>query len=440
MKSRFAFLSCFAVSFLHAATPELDAAISSGDETAAIELFKNRELGEDDVARLTDWLASRKVKYRMRFVRAIAEKKATGAAAGKHIHSEITRLIKENLVEDDIDYTITLLACTATNKSPDLLYAVAPFVVHPQAKLRAEANRVIAAKRDERIYPILGQLLAGENAIDKVYAMETLLALKDERAVPLLLLQLSNPNKNVRFFALKTLEAINSDKAQYGIINLAQGDADEEVRLKAVEILRVLKTGPVFFALQRLIGDTSLPVRSLALESALAQQDKRYAYAISEQLARESEMRQKHALLHALLSLGSGGGMNGVLSLLRRENDADLLLKSAYACNRFAELRCADSLAAIILSPTNEAILLECLLALGSFRQRKHLSVLVSVMADEKQKPIVRSAAITAIALFDNEAAIAPLFESFAKESDQSLRVQIKLILTDLMRKKLPKA
>ena len=31
---------------------------------------------------------------------------------------------------------------------------------------------------------------AGENAIDKIYAMETLLALKDERAVPLLLLQL----------------------------------------------------------------------------------------------------------------------------------------------------------------------------------------------------------------------------------------------------------
>lgn len=424
---------------VHAALPELDTAIASGDESAAIEIFKMRELSEEDIARLSDWLASRKAKYRMRFSRVIAEKQSPGLAAGKHIHNEITRLIKENLVEDDLDYTVLLLAATAPNKNPDLLYAVAPFVVHPQAKLRAEANRVIAARRDERIYPIIGQLLAAENAIDKVYAMETLLALKDERAVPLLLLQLSNPNKNVRFFALKTLEAINSDKAQYGIINLAQSDADEEVRLKAVEILRVFKTGPVFFSLQKLIGDASLPVRSLALESALVQQDKRYAYAISEQLARESEMRQKHALLQALLNLGSGGGMNGVLTLIRRENDADLLLKSAYACNRFAEIRCADSLAALALSPASEALLLECLLALGSFRQRKHLQILVAIMADEKQKQVVRSAALAAIALFDNEAAIAPLFESFAKETDQPVRVQIKMILTELMRKKLPK-
>lgn len=425
---------------VHGAEPELESAIASGDESAALEIFKTRELSEEDTAKLSDWLATRKVKYRARFARAIAAKQSPGPAAGKHIHAEITRLIKENLVEDDIDYTVTLLAASATNKSPDLLYAVAPFVVHPQAKLRAEANRVIAAKRDERIYPIIGQLLAAENAIDKVYAMETLLALKDERAVPLLLLQLSNPNKNVRFFALKTLEAINSDKAQYGIINLAQGDTDEEVRLKAVEILRIFKTGPAYFALQKLIGDANLPVRSLALESALQQQDKRYAYAISEQLVHEGDMRQKHALLQALLALGSGGGMNGVLALIRRESDADLLLKSAYACNRFSESRCADGLAALISAPATEALRLECLLALGAFRQRKHLSVLVTIMADEKQKPVVRSAAITAIAQFDNEAAISPLFDTFAKEGDQALRVQIKLVLTDLMRRKLPKA
>lgn len=443
-----AYLLCLGVLTMRlgAISPGLDAAMAAGDESKSVEIFKTIELSEDDIDKLVNWLGERKVKYRKRLTQAIAEKNTAGIAAGRHLHHEITRLIRENLVEDDSEYTLLCLSASANNKNPDLVYAIAPFLVHPQPKLRAEANRVIAVKRDERIFPLIGQLLSGENPIDKVYAMETLLALKDERAVPLLLLQLSNVNKNVRYFSLKTLEAINSDKAQYGIINVAQADTDEEVRLKAVEILRIFKTGPTFFALQKLIGDASAAVRLLALDSALRQQDKRYAFAISEQLAHESEMKHKDALLDALLALGTGGGMNGVLALLRRENDADLLLKSAYACNRFAEFRCADGLAAIILSPANagkdglhEAILLECLTALGSFRQRKHLSLLTGIMSDEKKKPLVRAAALVAIGQFENEAAIQPLFESYAKETDQQLRVQIRTLLTDLMRKKLPK-
>ncbi len=433
------FLFLAALLPLQAAPGDLDAALTAKDHDRLVELYKANNYDEADVERLAAFFAGEKEKYRKKFSRVIREKSTPSVEAGKHVHAELLRLIKGNLVEDDIDYTVLLLEAGAISKNQDLIYVIAPFLVHPQSRLRAEANKVVAQKRDERIYPLIGQLLAGDNAIDKVYAMETLLALKDERAVPLLLLQLSNANKNVRYFALKTLDAIKSDKAQYGIINAAQGDKDEEVRLKAIEILRHFRTGPVFSALQKLISDPLFVARQRALESALETHNKQYANAISEQLARESEHGHKHALLKALLDLGHGGGMNGVLTLLRRENDPELILWSVFACNRFGEARCADTLVALISATKDTPILIECIVALGAFRQRKHLGMLLSVAQTETQPAIVRSAALAAVQQYDTEAAILPLFDAYSKENDQAIRVQMRQLLVDLMRRKLPK-
>ncbi len=421
------------------ATGVFDAAIAADDHSRALEIYAATPAEDEDTEKLVEWFAGAKEKQRKKLTRVIVEKQRHDAVAGKHVHNDLLRMIKENRVEDDTDYAELCLKAAGPNKNPDLIYTIAPFLVHPQAALRAEANRAVALRRDERIYPLIGQLLAAENAIDKIYAMETLLALKDERAVPLLLLQLSNPNKNVRYFALKTLEAIASDKAQYGVINLAQNEPDEEVRLKAVEILRQFKTGPVFSALQRLISDAKLPVRSKALESALAQNDKRYANAISEHLARETDMAQKHALLRALLTLGSGGGMNGVLALLKKEADSELLLWSAHACIRFAEQRCAEPLAQLVASNTDESIVLEGIVALGAFRQKKHLPQLLGIVADPARAERVRSAALISVSQFDSEASIQQLFVTYDIEKNQSMRVQIKNYLVDLMKRKLPK-
>lgn len=421
------------------AMPELDAAIAAKDPGSAIELYATRGLSETETEQLLQFIAGEKEKYRKKLSYAIRDRRATDVIAGRHLHNELLRLIKENLVEDDTDYTEALLSAAGANKNPDLIYSIAPFLVHPRLELRKEANRAVALKKDERIYPLIGQLLAGENVIDKVYAMETLLALKDERAVPLLLLQLSNASKNVRYFALKTLEAIGSDKAQYGVINLAQGDADEEVRLKAVEILRQFKTGPVFFALQKLIGDNQLIVRTRALESALAQLDKKYASAISEQLARETDTTHKHALLRGLLTLGSGGGMSGILTLLKRESDAELLLWAAFACNRFSDSRCADHFANLLNTRTEQAIILEAIMGLAHHRQRRHLTALFSLAQDATRPQPLRSAALSAIQEYDTEAAIAPLFSLYEIEQDQLIRVQARSLMTELMKKKLPK-
>ncbi|MBS0618618.1 MAG: HEAT repeat domain-containing protein [Spirochaetes bacterium] len=427
------------MSALSALSSNVEKALAAKDEDGVIVVFKAQKLDDEDIAAINSFFTDKKISYRKRYVSVMRDKPVTSAVAGKFLNDEILRLIKENRVEDDLDYTKACIEAAAQNKNPDLIYAVAPFLVHPRSELRAEANKVVAAKRDERIYPLIGQLLAGENTIDKIYAMETLLALKDERAVPLLLLQLSNANKNVRYYSLKTLEAIASDKAQFGVIHLAEVDSDEEVRLKAIEVLRPFKTGPVFSALQRLLSDKNLAVRTCALESALAQNNKNYANAISEQLTRETEPAQKHALLQGLFRLGSGGGMNGVLALLKRESDSELLLWASFACTRFSESRCADDLAALIGKATTEAVRVEALTALGVFRQRKHLGTLFSTLSDTKQTDLIRSAALAAIGSYDSEATLSPLFEIYAHENNQSVRVQIKSFMDDLMKRKLPK-
>lgn len=420
------------------ALTELDTAILQKEPEKVIQLYAGGALSEAEITQLVEYISTEKTKFKKRLSYAIRDRKAVDAASGQHIHNELLRLIKENMVDDDTDYAETLLLLAGDNKHPDLIYSLSPFLVHPRQELRNAANRAVALKKDERVYPLIGQLLAGENVIDKVYAMETLMALKDERAVPLLLQQLSNPSKNVRYFALKTLEAIGSDKAQHGVIQLAQNDSDEEVRLKAVEVLRHLKTSAVFAALQKLIGDQVLMIRSRALESALAQLDKRYANAISEQLTRENDHAHKHALLRGLLTLGSGGGMAGILALLKKESDAEILLWAAYACNRFADVRCADLFAALLDTRTEKAIVLECLVGIELHKQRKHLGVLLSLAQDRARPQVIRSAALSAIKAFETEAAILSLFMLYDTESDQLVRVQARAAMLELMQKKIP--
>ncbi|HRP69220.1 MAG TPA: HEAT repeat domain-containing protein [Turneriella sp.] len=418
---------------------ELESAINAKDSDKVLAIFRTKKLSEDDLTVLFDFAAQQKEKMRKEYLYAIRDKNTTDATIGKHIYNEIMRLIKENRVEDNLPYTLLCLQLAETNKNSDLLYAVAPFLVHPREKLRIEANKIIAIKKDERIYPLIGQLLAGENDIDKIYAMETLTALKDERAVPLLLQQLTHTNKNIRYYALKSLEAIASDKAQYGIIRVAESDASEEVRLKGVEVLRYFKTGPVTSALQKLIGDKNLAVRNLALESALFQKLKAYASTISEQLAQESEPEQKEKLLQGLFVIGSGGGMNGVYKLLKQETDAHLLIGAAYACNRFNETKCNDLLIARIATEKDESTLVEFLYSLGEFKYKKNLPLFIDILKNAEKSTLVRSAALNAIRAYDGEATVLPLFDIYSLEKDLGLRAQMKETLTDLMRRKLAK-
>jgi HEAT repeat protein len=418
---------------IFAATTELERILAENDADGAIRFYQSKPLSDADTEALVDWFSTRPIEYRKRLTAAIHARGATDLYAGKHINAELLRLIKDNKVEDDVNYTSLCLQAAAVNKNPDLIYVITPFIVHPQARLRADANKAIALKQDERAYPVIGHLLAEDNAIDKIYAMETLLALKDARAVPLLLQQISNPNKNVRYFALKTLEAINSDKAQYGIIHLAQADPEQEVRLRAIKVLENFHSGAVMATIQKLISDPDLAIRKASLNFALKRNDKWFAHAISEQLATEPDGAHKLALLRALPVLGSGGGMRGVLALLQKESDPQLLLWSAFACNQFSETRCAEPLALLVVRPGDRALVLECLVALGTFRQRQSVQAIFSVLNDTKNPPEIRSAALVALRQFDSAAVIGPLTETYSREKLQPLRAHMKLLFTELV-------
>ncbi|MBV6492327.1 MAG: hypothetical protein LDLANPLL_00320 [Turneriella sp.] len=425
--------------FIFAIDTEVKTAIDTNNPDKILALVQRKTLSDEDFDSLFKYFATQKEKLRKAYLYAIRDKNITNAAAGKHIHREIMRLIKEGLVEDDLPYTLACLDAARENKNSDLIYAVAPFLVHPREKLRIEANKIIAIKKDERIYPLVGQLLAGENDIDKIYAMETLTALKDERAVPLLLQQLMHPNKNIRYYALKSLEAIGSDKAQHGVIRVAESDSVDEVRLKAVEVLREFKTNTVVSALQKLIADKNIAVRRLALESALYQKNKSYAPTISDQLARETEPELKDKFLHALFTLGSGGGMGGILKILKEDNDENLLLWAAYGCNRFNETKCTETLISRIEKEKSEPLLVEFIYTLGEYESKKNLPLLITILQNQNQSDLVRLTALNAIRKYDGQATILPLFEIYSFEKNQALRAQMQELIADLMRRKLKK-
>ncbi|MCX7632658.1 MAG: HEAT repeat domain-containing protein [Turneriella sp.] len=413
-------------------------AIASGDAEKAVALYHRGEIETKDAEALFTFIAQQKPKIRQMLAEAILAKKDQSSVVANFVHTELLRLTREKQAEQHAEYAHVLLTISLFARHSELAYSVTPFLAHPRAELRSLANTVLAAIKDERIYPLLGQLLAEGSPIEQIYALETLLALKDERSLPLLQQQLANSNKNVRYFALKAIGAIGVEKAQSSVIQLAMADPEEDVRIQAVSLLAQCRTPAAFTALQKLIADPLLKVRAQALVSALAHNDKRYANAISEQLARETESQQKHALLKALLQLGHGGGMQGIFAILKKENDPELLLQAAFACSHFADNRCSDHFAALLEKNANESLAIECLMGLAALKSRKHLALLLNAIQDSRQAFAVRSAALAAVAQLENEAAIPALFAIYDTEKDQALRVQTRQVLLELM-KKLPK-
>ncbi len=417
----------------------LSEAVASKDYERLIAIYKTSTLDASETATVIREISAAKQKFRKAFMQAVFEKKATDTTVGSFLQNELMRLIKEKEVEDDVEYTKLCLKVAAINSASDIIFAIAPYLVHPRETIRAEANAAVAAKKDERIFLILSELIAKENNIDKIYAMETLMALKDDRAVPALLQELANPNKSVRFFALKAIEAIGSDKAQYAVIEIAQKDADEEMRLKAVSVLRLFKTSPVFYALQNLVKDANLSVRAKALDSALEQKNKRFASALSEGLAREVDAAQKLALLQGLIALSSGGGMKGIYTILKNETSENLLVWALYTCNKIGDKGCDEHLLRLLETRKEDAIQIECVLGLSLRKQQKHLAALFAVLSDTQRSAVVRSAAIASIAAFDTEASILPLFTIYEREKEPNIRAQMRVLFVNLMQAKLKK-
>ena len=83
--------------------------------------------------------------------------------------------------------------------------------------------------------------------------------------------------------------------------------------------------------------------------------------------------------------------------------------------------------------------MLEGIVALGAFKQKKYLPQLLGILADPARAQLIRSAALASVTQFDSEAAIQQLFITYDAEKDQSIRVQVKVYLVDLMKRKLAK-
>ena len=394
----------------------------------------------DEIARLTQWFVR---ENRFKWLKRLSEKLITlndfSPHWGKLMKHLLLELTKEDRAEDDIRYTIDVLRYAGKIQDTELVLSIFAFSVHPRQELRQIANEILSARRDDRIYPLMAQLLQSSNVMEKNYAIDTMVLLKDERTGPLLTQALSDTNKTVRYYALKALDTVRFQGAQFTVIQVAQSDVDEEIRLKAVAVLGNIRTPNTLFALHKLIADVQPKIREAALNAILLHREQRSASILSEQLARETDATLKKDLIQALFQLNSGGGMAGFFTLMKNESDEQLLLWSIHAAAVWNDSRSPDMLFLLFEKDKRPSIIAEIAAAWGSLKSKKYLIALKQTLEEAKNDYLPRASALVAIELLDQASSIPVLFEIYDRENDQKMKLQIAAVIRRMMQKSLPK-
>ncbi len=342
---------------------------------------------------------------------------------------------KEAHDDQDIEAILNLLTIIDQKNLTSNFYDVIPFTAYPLTDIRRRAYQTLAVLNDDRMYPIIMDMATSENSIERIYALDALYFIKDDRTVPLLINSLSDENKSVRFFALRTLDEMQRLEVIPQFIKIVTNDTNNEVRVKAIQVLTSMKARQAIQVIVRTLSDPDPSVKEAALRSLMEFNSSDTAYPISMQLAQEKNDHLKLLGIQALLHLKSSGGMAGLQSIIENDDNEELIVWAIYTSGVLADFRGFETVHKN-LKHKNVTIRAETALALGRYGKRESANDLLAILRDKDEDYYVKSAALEAIRWIDTTDSYHDLFLLSREHKDMAIREKAGEILGDLLKKR----
>jgi len=342
---------------------------------------------------------------------------------------ESARLMaKDQPTDEDITRLARLLGSISRSNLQEMFYQTSALIAYPLLEVRRAANETLTAIKDDRVFPIVLRLAESDNPVERTYAIDSLFYLKDDRTLPVLLQLLNDKNKSVRYYCIRTLDALNMQEAIPYYIRILRSDVNNEVRILTIRILAKSKPPAAYNTLLELLSDPAADVRKSALTTLNEYNNINSAFFISRQLALETERELKIMEIKSLISLNNTGQMAGLSRILREEADEEVLTWAIYAVGKIADAG-GYELLLDKLEHKSFGVREEAAMALGSFKVRKSVPLLMKIIAGKEEPFSLQSAALYAMEMIDDNSAFPELFNLSLSHDNPAIRAEIRSVL-----------
>ena len=394
-----------------------------------------------NIFKLCSQKASTDLKVRRELIRLIFKNPTLVSNDQKYTRFESEKIFREELLRlnrikdiksDDIQYAKLMIKFIAEHKFQNLFYALIGFLGNPVGELRDAAGKGIAILDDDRIYPILANMLGSTDSLERTYAVNTIYHLKDERTFDFLRGAIEDAEESIRYHAIESLLELNDPQSVKIFIDLLENDPVVEVRRKSAQALGEIRSGSGYKALTGALADSSRSLRSQVIQSMARYKKVRSAAVFSRRLPEEESAKLKIEMIKHMLLLNNAGGGKGLYFLLKEEKNIEVLQWSIYAVGR---LRLRGSVKELlnITRHKHAGIRSEAAMALKQLKSTGSVNSLLDLLENEQEIYQVRYSALLAIAAINEPGAYPVLLDISIRTQNEFLKVKIQAVFQQLL-------
>jgi HEAT repeat protein len=235
----------------------------------------------------------------------------------------------------------------------------------------------------------------------------------------------------VRIRVIKSIRHNRVENTQQLIRNAAANDPNGRVRFAAINFLLDISDPSLINILAKAINESDEITRLSAVNVFYRLNSTRGAPVLCTRLRFEDSNEIKEIMLDSLIRCESVPYTDGVIKILRGDDDSSLRVKAAYLLGL---RRDAQTMYALIdgLKDTQDTVRAEAASSLGNYQMIQATEALLAAIAENKNR-YVRSAALYAITKSKTRGATVGLFDIFSFEEDPVFRSQLYKTVRDLI-------
>lgn len=314
-----------------------------------------------------------------------------------------------------------------------VLPVIIEFLSSPFFAVRESVILALKKNGDDRMYPYIIRLAKSDEVIHRIYALEALYYLYDNRFYEIIVQLLQDSNKSVRYFALECVAHNEVGNALPYVRTIASGDENEEVRVKAINVLTQLKDKAAYYIFVRALTDYSDLVRDAAVDALSTFLSKESTVYLSRQLLTENEVYIKRKIIKALAMAKNAGDIRGLQHIVRNEENKSVRIYAVYALGVIRDER---TIPLIIESLSDEdyRVRAEAAAALSNFKGKNVVVSLLEQYTKENEQ-YVKTAIIFALKKICDAGSLQKLFVFYTEEDDVVLKMMLNMTLQHIIRK-----
>jgi HEAT repeat protein len=310
---------------------------------------------------------------------------------------------------------------------------LAKHLISPHYAIRRSAARALKKIGDDRLFPVILNMVNSTNPVHRIYFIEAMNFLYDHRFYQSLTGMLRDDNKSIRIYVLNCLKENKITESLGQIRGSALSDKNDEVRIAAIEAIGAMRDGNSLGTLNITLNDKNRDVRCESAKSISLINSMASVNPLSLRLFVEDDNEIKELMIETLATLRRTGDVRGLEKIMLTDGNLGLRVKAAYVLGYSGSLQAFTALQKALFD-SDFRVRAEVCNSLGNYRNRQSLASLFDVL--EREEPVyVKSAALYSIKRINDKSSLMGLFDLFTRENDPIFREMLRNSINEYIKR-----